>query len=155
MRAVGVEVALWGAWELRVGLVVRVEAGCGVLQGCGIGIRVRVGPGKAGFAGMLWVWGRSKADAGIWGMSESGCGSEPGFGMGWFRAGLEDGVGCGHREAPRFGVKVVKGRIGVCSDLGLGLGLVQCQIRGGSGVGGGHRLAGGTVWAQVGSGFPC
>lgn len=55
----------FGAWELRVGLAVKVEAGCGVPLGCRPGIRIRVGPGKAGVGEMLWVWGRSWADIAI------------------------------------------------------------------------------------------
>lgn len=42
-----------GLGEFRAGLMVRIEAGCGVLLGFGIGIWVRVGPGKARFGAML------------------------------------------------------------------------------------------------------
>ena len=76
-----------GLGELRVGLGVRVDAGCRVLLRCGVGFGVRGEPEKAEFGRMLWVWSRNWADVGIWDKSlRVGAGQSWGCGWDGFRA---------------------------------------------------------------------
>lgn len=75
--------------ELRAGLVVRAKAGYGVLMGCGMGVRIRIGPGKAEVGGSFWVWGRSCPESGILGKSlRAGACQIWGLGRDGFRAGF-------------------------------------------------------------------